>query len=98
MKRERLLQYLADAARQLGFTVRTEEGNFQGGLCQKDEERLIFLNRRMSLDERAEFLAEILAAENTDGMYLVPEVRDYIEKFASSESGGVQPDGSAPLT
>lgn len=86
MKRERLVQYLADAARQLGYIVRTEEGNFQGGLCQKDEERLIFLNRRMSMDERAEFLAGILAAEDTDGIYLVPEVRDYIEQFTPSES------------
>lgn len=85
MKRERLVQYLADAARELGFTVRTEEGNFQGGLCQKDEERLLFLNRRMTMDERAEFLAGVLAAENTDGIYLLPEVRDFVEKFASSE-------------
>ncbi|MBU0509317.1 hypothetical protein KKH27_10820 [bacterium] len=86
MKRDKLVQHLADAARKLGLTVRTEEGNFQGGQCQVDDERLVILNRRMTMDERAELLAAVLATEPLDDVYLLPEVRGYIEKFASSAS------------
>jgi hypothetical protein len=86
VKKDRLVQLLADAVRQTGYKVRTEEGNFRGGQCIYHEEQLIFLNRRMSLDERAELLAKVLAAdENVDGMYLLPEVRRFVENRRAAE-------------
>lgn len=79
MKKDRLVQLLSDAVRQTGYKVRTEEGNFRGGSCIHREDRVIFLNRRMTLDERAELLAKVLAGEDFESMYLLPEVRRYVE-------------------
>ena len=81
MKPERLVQHLSDTVRKLGYKVRTEEGNFRGGSCLVAEERQVILNRRMGLEERAEVLARVLVHENLDQIYLLPEVRAFIEKF-----------------
>ncbi|MBI5058529.1 hypothetical protein HZB60_01970 [candidate division KSB1 bacterium] len=85
MKKDRLVQLLSDVVRQLGYKVRTEDGNFRGGQCIFAEERLVFLNRRMSLDDRAELLARVLASENCDGLYLLPEVRRFVEQRKAAE-------------
>lgn len=81
MKAEKLVQHLAEAIRRLGYKVRTEEGNFAGGSCIFADERIVFLNRRETHEERAELLAKFLSGENLDAMYLLPEVRTYIERF-----------------
>jgi len=80
MKTEKLVQHLSDAARKLGFKLRLEEGNFQGGQCIFAEERLVILNRRMPQEERAEVLALALASEDLDQVFLLPEVRAFVEK------------------
>lgn len=84
MKAERLVQHLADTARKIGYRVRSEEGNFRGGSCVHAAERIIFINRRMNQDERAELLGRVLADENLEGVFLLPEVRAYIERFQGS--------------
>ncbi len=84
MKAERLVQHLSDTARKIGYRVRSEEGNFHGGSCVFVEERLIIINRRMSMDERAELLGRVLADQNLDGVFLLPEVRAYIERLQST--------------
>jgi hypothetical protein len=84
MKPERMTQHLTDAAKRIGYKVRTEEGNFRGGSCVYAEERLIILNRRQSFEDRAELLARLLAESDLDSLYLLPEVRAYVEKFTSA--------------
>lgn len=80
MKTEKLVQHLSDAVRKTGLRLRTEEGNFRGGACMFADERLVILNRRMSHEERAELLARVLAGEDLEGIYLLPEVRNFIAK------------------
>lgn len=80
MKAEKLVQHLSDIVRKTGFRLRTEEGNFRGGSCVFADERLIILNRRMTPEERAELLARALVTEDLEGIYMPPEVRDFIEK------------------
>lgn len=84
MKTEKLVEHLSDAVRKLGFKLRVEEGNFRGGQCIFAEERLVILNRRMPQGERAEVLAQVLAATDLDRVYLVPEVRAFVEKSMKS--------------
>lgn len=95
MKAEKLVQHLADAVRRLGYKVRTEEGNFAGGSCVFAEEKIIFLNRRATHEERAELLARFLSGENLEAMYLLPEVRAYVERFAEDATTG-QAESSPP--
>ena len=84
MKSEKLVQHLSDAVRKLGFKLRVEEGNFHGGQCIFAEERLVILNRRMPYEERAEVLAQALVAEDLDQVFLLPEVRMFVEKAAKA--------------
>ena len=80
MKPERLVQHLSEAVRKVGYKVRVEEGNFHGGQCIFAEERLVILNRRMSMDERADLLAQVLAREELDQIFLLPEIRTFVER------------------
>ena len=85
MKPEKLVQHLSDAVRKVGFKVRVEEGNFRGGQCIFAEERLVILNRRMSQEERADMLAQVLATEDLDPVFLLPEVRAFVEKSVQAK-------------
>lgn len=89
MKAERLVQHLADAVRKVGYRVRIEEGNFRGGQCIFAEERLVILNRRMSYDERSELLAQVLGQEDLDQIFLLPEVRRYVEQIERRRTSSV---------
>jgi hypothetical protein len=83
MKPEKLVQILTDTLRKTGYKVRTEEGNFRGGSCIFAADRLVILNRRMSMEERADLLGRVLAGESLDGIFVVPEVRAFIEKYSA---------------
>jgi len=76
------LEGLEEAARSLGFKVRTERGSFRSGRCRSRDEELIILNRRLSTLERAQVLARILAAANLDATFLLPAVREHIRTLA----------------
>lgn len=76
------LERLEEAARSLGFKVRTERGSFRSGRCRNRDEELIILNRRLSHLERAQVLARILAAANLDTTFLLPAVREQIRTLA----------------
>jgi hypothetical protein len=98
MKSEKLVQHLSEAVRKLGYKLRVEEGNFRGGQCIFGEDRLIILNRRMTQEERAEVLARVLNSQDLDQIFLLPEVRSYVNKTAKSQEtlasgeGGTQGD------
>ncbi len=103
MKPERIVQQLTDAVKKIGYRVRIEEGNFRGGSCILAEERMVILNRRMSQEERAEILGRVLASEDLDAIFLLPQVRAYIEKITVSQEPAVRQeelpgDSAAPET
>lgn len=82
------LDRLVEAARTLGYTVRTERGSFRSGRCRRRDERLIILNRRLSLAERAQVLARLLAEEDLEQAFLLPAVRERIRDLAAGSRAG----------
>jgi hypothetical protein len=80
------LERLEEAARHLGFKVRTERGSFRSGRCRSRDEELIILNRRLSHHERSLVLARILAAADLDTTFLLPAVREQIRTLAGAAS------------
>lgn len=80
MKSENIVEALVDAARQLNWEVRFERGNFRGGPCRLDGERVIMLNKRHSPDVQVSILAESLQGEDLDQMFLQPAVRTALEE------------------
>ncbi len=82
MKTEKLVPLLAETVRRFGYKVRTEEGNFRGGQCLFADEKLVILNRRMGMDERAELLAMVLENEDIESVFILPELRSFLERRA----------------
>jgi hypothetical protein len=79
MKHEEMIQELQEVARQLGITVRFDQGNFEGGYCILKAQRLLLLNRRLVPARKASVLARALREIGLDDVFLKPAVRAYIE-------------------
>ena len=79
MKHEELVQELQDVARQLGITVRFDQGNFEGGYCILKAEKLLLINKRLLPVRKASVLAAALREIGLEDVFLKPVLRAYIE-------------------
>lgn len=86
MKASKLVEHLQDAVQKLGYRIRIEQGRFRGGNCIHDDEKLVIMNRRLGDEERAEILARTLAENDYEQIFLIPEVRAFVEKFIAAQS------------
>ncbi|MCB9366171.1 MAG: hypothetical protein H6508_03135 [Calditrichaeota bacterium] len=82
MKAAKLVQHLSEAIEKQGYKIRYEKGNFKGGSCIFEADKLVIMNKRYGDEERAEVLGKALVRMDMDSLFLVPEVRDYVEQFA----------------
>jgi hypothetical protein len=85
MKPAKLVQLLSEALEKQGYRFRNEKGNFRGGSCVFEAEKLVIINKRYGDEERAEILARALARMDIDSLFLLPEVRDYVEQFTDNK-------------
>lgn len=79
MKKEKIFDHLLELARKLDVNVRVEKGDFAGGYCTKEEERVIVLNKRHLIDKRINILAREIAAFDLQGVDVPPAVMTIIE-------------------
>ncbi len=80
MKANILLQELEMLADRLGWEVRYEHGDFHSGFCIKDKQRIIIIQRKSTPSERMRHIAQVLAQENLDGIFLLPQVRKIVNE------------------
>jgi hypothetical protein len=85
LKREKLLADLSEIAEKLFREVRTEQGTFLSGSCSIHGDRILFINKRQSLDERIAVLAREISDIGTDKLYIKPAIRAEINRYISSE-------------
>lgn len=93
MKTTTVINELEQAARQLGFEVRTEKGNFRGGRCTVEGESIIVLNKRHLPETQLMVLANALRGLPVDTVYLKPAVREALEE--AWEAHDARPEGAA---
>lgn len=79
MQAEKLSSELENALIRLGWKIRQEKGNFRGGPCRISGERMVIINRRLNAEDRIEIFSQALADAELDTLYLLPEVRDFLE-------------------
>ena len=79
MKHEEMIQELQDVARQMGITVRFDQGNFEGGYCILRAQQLLLVNRRLQPARKASVLARALREIGLDSVFVKPAVRAYID-------------------
>jgi len=81
----RVLENLEVLAGKLGVQVvygnlRGDEPPAEGGLCKVKGEYKIFLDRKEGTEGRIRILARALSSFNLDGIYLLPQIREILEK------------------
>ena len=85
MKKIELYQHLIEIASKLGITV--SEQNFRitsvnalSGLCQIKDEPVFIMDKHLATPEKIELLAACLRSMPMDDIYIVPAVRDYLDR------------------
>jgi len=81
-KRTEVYQRLFEVAEQFFDRVEVENGDFKSGMCVVRGERCLFLNRNAGLDTNLKVLASTLAEMNLDERYVLPAVREAIERYS----------------
>ncbi|MBO6575287.1 MAG: hypothetical protein JJ896_07730 [Rhodothermales bacterium] len=79
MKVQQVVKELEQAVRELGVPVRREKGSFRGGLCVRNDETLMMLNKNQPAEAHLAVLARALQTLPVDSVYLKPAVRKVLE-------------------
>ena len=77
--KEQMLEELREACEHVGYRLRFEKGDFNGGACILKEERLLIVNKRFTIDKKLNTIARALGELGVDFVYLKPAVRSFIE-------------------
>jgi len=98
MKPEQIYQELKDLAEKLGIKVAEKSFrniaagiHFQSGLCKIREKDMYIMDRNLSLSQKNEILAECLAGMDYENIYMVPALREFLDKHR----GVVKSSGSS---
>jgi hypothetical protein len=92
---EHLLALLEGLAEQLGIPVRyaslsTEEYGAEGGACVIRGDRRIIIEQSLSGRQKARLLAEALGDTDLESFFLLPAVREAIERARKIDSPPVR--------
>ena len=79
MKPEKLLLELEEIIEQLGYTIRKERGNFKGGFCVLEGEKMIMVNKNHPVDVQGNLIVKFLFDTDLTDIFIKPAVRKEIE-------------------
>ena len=101
MESRKVLEYLEDLAERLDVEIvyeklREEEFSVKGGLCKVKGAYKIFMDRSEPIERRVEILARALSSFNTEGVYLLPFIRETLDKAQNSSTNKSQLNCSFP--
>ena len=82
MNDEEILQELEKIAERLEVAIRYENGDFKGGLCRIKENSCIIIQKRIPVERKIFFLARELSKFDLSAMYIIPQLRDLLQKEA----------------
>jgi len=85
MEPEKTYQYLEDLAEKVGISIRYEdlssaELTAKSGLCKIKGRYLYIMDTSRDLTKRIELLSQCLSRMDLEGIYIVPAIRDLIER------------------
>ena len=82
---KQILAELEEVVQKLGFTVRYEKGNFEGGYCLLKESRLFVINSRNEPEKRIGIIARNLKEIGVDDIFIKPHLRELIESESAKK-------------
>jgi len=74
-----ILSDLKSLASQMGAKVRFERGDFKGGYCLLEENKIIVINKLSTTQRKVMILSAALKELGIDDVYLTPKLREVIE-------------------
>lgn len=91
MKTDKLLLELEELIPRFGYRIRKEKGNFRGGSCVLEGEKLIMVNRNLPVDTQVATLARLIHGLDHSGMYIKPQVRQELEDIWARYADRAEP-------
>ncbi len=90
MKAEQLYQHLKELAEKLDINVsernlKTPGIKVKSGLCTLKGKKLFIMDKHKSVKSKAAILAKCLSAMPIEDIYIVPAIRDVINKYKPKE-------------
>ena len=79
MKPNKIFQELEDIAEILDIKIIQEKGNFKGGYCLLEREKIIVINKLNPVEQRVRALAQAFSRLDTSHIYMKPAIREFIE-------------------
>ena len=83
IKNEELYSHFEDLAQKLDLKILKGKGDFIGGECTLNNEKVIVVNKLKPMEHRLKILAITFMHYNLDSIYVVPYLRSFIENFRS---------------
>ena len=87
MDTESLAARLAEAAESLGLEVREGPADSDGAVVRLRGKKVVFVPEGALSAKRAEVLARALAQEDTEDVFLLPAVREAVDRARSEGEG-----------
>ncbi|MBM4043644.1 MAG: hypothetical protein FJ279_00870 [Planctomycetes bacterium] len=81
MRFDEMTTHLEELAGKLSIRVRWEPMEGAGGLCQLKGKKVFIGSSVQSAEQKAEALAKALADFKLDDIYVLPEVRQFVERM-----------------
>lgn len=81
---ESIIQDLKLLAGELGASVRFEKGDFKGGYCILNDNKVIVVNKMANLQRKIMILSAALKELGVEKIYLTPKLREIINEMAES--------------
>ena len=79
MKQKEIYDEMIDLLKSLGYKIRKENGNFEGGACILRDEKIIILNKTLPIELHLSILSNVIS-EYSDKIFIRPKIREFIEK------------------
>ena len=79
MKSKKIFEELIDVGKNLGIKIIQDKGNFKGGYCLLEEEKIIVLNKLKPLEIHIKSLITIFSQRDISKIYIKPIIRNMIE-------------------
>ena len=83
MKQKDLYNQFEELSKKLGIKIVKGKGDFVGGRCLINNQKVIVINKLKPLEHRLKILALTFLEYNLDSVYVVPYLRAFIEDFRS---------------
>ena len=81
MKNNDLLDEFHLLAEKLDVKIMKGKGDFSGGSCTVNNEKVIVINNGKPIEQRLNILASCFKDYNLEGLFIVPALREYIKDF-----------------